>query len=209
MLTVATIATSGLVLAACSSDPTPGPTESAQNHAPTPAATSEGTTTHYADPSVSPGLMTLTSSDFADGEALDDSATATAWGGQCTGANENPGLVWSGAPEGTKAYAITLVDTTQSFAHWVQANIPASVTSVARGGSAEMPGVVGSNAAGDYGYFGPCPPSGTHEYQFTVWALDDEVDAAPGISYDGLIAEIDGHVLATATLTGVRAAAEG
>jgi hypothetical protein len=161
---------------------------------------------HYADPSIAPGQISLTSSDFSDGDQLPDWSTADAWGGQCTGENDNPELSWTGAPEGTTAFALTMVDTTAEFAHWAQANIPASDSSVPRGTSAQIEGIVGSNSTGDDGYFGPCPPSGTHEYQFTVWALDATVDVSPGMAYDQLIAAMDGHVLASSTLTGLRTA---
>ena len=60
------------------------------------------------------------------------------------------------------------------WSHWVVADIPADVTSLARGtkilaGSARQ--IAGN--FGDPHYDGPCPPpgSGLHRYELTIWAL--------------------------------------
>ncbi len=57
------------------------------------------------------------------------------------------------------------------------------------------------NSFGKRGYGGPCPPSGTHHYQFTLSALDTvlKLTGSPGV--DQLRAAMKGHVLAEASLT--------
>lgn len=129
--------------------------------------------------------------------------------GKERGGNVSPALAWSGAPQGTKSYAVTMfdpMDDTHYFWHWIAFNIPASVTALPPGASGTgMPegAVEGTNDYGSKGYGGPCPPRGTtHRYIFNVWALD--VPQLP------LSAEVTGaqirpllqlHSLAKATLT--------
>ena len=100
----------------------------------------------------------------------------------CGGGNASPELRWSGAPEGTQAYAITVYDpdapTGSGWWHWMVYNIPAGTTQLPRGAgssaAAPMPaGAVQSlNDYSQLGYGGPCPPPGpAHHYIFTVYAL--------------------------------------
>ena len=60
----------------------------------------------------------------------------------------------------------------------------------------------GTNSFGKRGYGGPCPPSGTHHYRFTLSALDSVLDVTGTPRVDDLNAAMAGHVLAEATLTG-------
>src|SRR3984957_9170093 len=95
---------------------------------------------------------------------------------QFTGDGEDisPGLEWTGAPEGTKAFAgvchypdAPLVD---GFTHWVAYGIPGNATGLPEGGGSE---VLGANTAGEAKYMGPAPPPdhGNHHYYFWVYAL--------------------------------------
>lgn len=107
----------------------------------------------------------------------------------CQGENKSPALSWSGAPEGTKSYAVTVYDpdapTGSGWWHWVVFNIPATVTALEQDASATgLPeGAVQSRT--DYGtesYGGPCPPEGDqpHRYIVTVHALDvEKLDLKP------------------------------
>src|ERR1700736_6760125 len=88
--------------------------------------------------------LTVTSSVFRDGQTIPQSAVFDDFG--CTGNNQSPDLAWSGAPAGTKSFAVTMDDpdapTTVGFVHWVLFDIPADVTSLAPGGGGESdPGV--------------------------------------------------------------------
>src|SRR5262245_51354412 len=69
----------------------------------------------------------------------------------CTGKNQSPALQWSGAPAGTKSFAVTLYDpdapTGSGWWHWVVFNIPASTTSLAEGAGTPDGGQLPAGAA--------------------------------------------------------------
>ena len=102
----------------------------------------------------------------------------------CTGDNISPSLSWTGAPKGTKSFAITVYDpdapTGSGWWHWVVFNIPASTTSVPKNAgdvnAKLMPeGAIQSRTDfGTDGYGGSCPTKGDkpHHYHFTVFAVD-------------------------------------
>ena len=107
----------------------------------------------------------------------------------CSGDNKSPALKWSGAPAGTKSFAVTVYDpdapTGSGWWHWVVVNIPVGVTELASNagavGGANLPGGA-SNVRVDFGFAGwggTCPPQGDkpHRYVFSVYALKtDKLD---------------------------------
>jgi Raf kinase inhibitor-like YbhB/YbcL family protein len=130
-------------------------------------------------PSV-PALV-VESDDLQDGATLSDLHVFNDWGMQ--GENRSPALRWSGAPEGTRGYAVTCFDpdapTGSGFWHWVLFDLPASVTELPTG-AGTAPDFKGLpegaiHARSDYGtkaYGGAAPPPGDpHRYVFTVHAL--------------------------------------
>jgi Raf kinase inhibitor-like YbhB/YbcL family protein len=103
----------------------------------------------------------------------------------CTGGNTSPALEWSGAPEGTQSYVLTLFDpdehsTPSGWWHWVVYDVPRGVHSVAIGAGAEhgrkLPrgALHGRTDLGSLAYHGPCPDKGDapHRYVFTLYALN-------------------------------------
>jgi len=52
------------------------------------------------------------------------------------------------------------------------------------------------------GYGGPCPPSGTHRYFFTVYALDTALDLAAGATKSDVLSAASEHIVEVATLMG-------
>ena len=62
----------------------------------------------------------------------------------------------------------------------------------------------GTNDFKKIGYAGPCPPPGhgVHRYYFKVYALDSELDLAPGATKSDLLRAMDGHIMAQGQLMG-------
>jgi len=86
----------------------------------------------------------------------------------------SPPLGWTDVPAGTKALMLTVTDPdARGFVHWVAWDLPPDGTGLAEGASGAMPAgaVEGRNDFGRTGWGGPCPPSGTHRYVFTLTAL--------------------------------------
>ena len=124
--------------------------------------------------------FTLTSPDIAEGRQLDAAQVLDGFG--CEGGNLSPALSWSGAPDGTGSFVVTVYDpdapTGSGWWHWVVFNIPADATGLPRGaGAGDLPqGAVQSRTDfGTPGFGGACPPPGeVHRYEFTVHAIAAE-----------------------------------
>src|SRR5947208_13289781 len=134
-----------------------------------------------------PATFTLTSPDVHQGQTIPSANVFNGMG--CTGQNVSPALGWSGAPAGTKSFAVTIYDpdapTGSGWWHWVVYNLPASVTKLAAGAGDPKKNLLPPGAAqgntdfGSPGFGGACPPPGDkpHHYHFTVFALDtDKLD---------------------------------
>ena len=119
----------------------------------------------------------------------------------CEGEDINPQLTVDNIPENTKTLAIIVEDPDApkgTFDHWLVWNVPPeSIIEENR-----IPGISGTNGAGKTGYYGPCPPSGTHRYYFHVFALDSSLDLQGGIDKKTLQNAMDSHIVAKGTLMG-------
>lgn len=131
----------------------------------------------------------------------------------CQGADVSPALSWSGAPAGTKSFALVVDDPDAPdptapkmvWVHWVAYNLPATATSLAEGVKAGgLPGgaLDGLNDWGKPGWRGPCPPIGRHRYFFKLYALDTKLADLRRPTKALLLEAMQGHVLATAELVG-------
>ena len=141
--------------------------------------------------------FTLSSPTVKPGSMLTDAQVFKGFG--CEGKNISPALKWSGAPAGTKSYAVTVYDpdapTGSGWWHWVVYNIPASATELPEGaGGADGKGlpagaVQGRTDFGAAGFGGACPPAGDkpHRYIFTVYALKTDKIEAPADASAALV----------------------
>jgi Raf kinase inhibitor-like YbhB/YbcL family protein len=146
--------------------------------------------------------LTLTSSAFKDGEMIPRRYT-------CDGEDISPDLQWSGTPEATRSLAIICEDPDApvgTWVHWVLFNLPADIRGLSEAVSAhptlENGAVQGKNDWARFGYGGPCPPSGTHRYVFTLYALDVPLDLKSGATKSGVLEAMQGHILAESRITG-------
>jgi Raf kinase inhibitor-like YbhB/YbcL family protein len=152
----------------------------------------------------------LRSDDVADGETLAKPQVSGVFG--AGGEDVSPHLAWSGAPDGTQSYAVTVYDpdapTTSGFWHWAAFNLPADVTELASGASGSLPGgaVELKNDGGTVGYIGAAPPPGhgPHHYWVVVHAVDvPSLDIPAEASPAFLGFNLFSHALARATLVPV------
>lgn len=119
----------------------------------------------------------------------------------CEGDEVNPPLNIANIPHGTQTLAIIVEDPDApkgTFDHWVVYNIPPT----SRIEADSVPGTSGINGAGMTGYHGPCPPTGSHRYYFTVYALDSELDLKAGSDKKTLLQAMQKHILAKGSLMG-------
>jgi Raf kinase inhibitor-like YbhB/YbcL family protein len=150
--------------------------------------------------------LELTSPDVQDGQTWPTQFVCAKQGGQSI----QPALAWSGAPDGTKSYAITMFDPdagTKGFWHWALSDIPATETGLAQGADSggTLPAGAKSlpNGTGKPGFIGPCPPVGpVHHYQITLYALPDaNLAVTPDMKTPDIGALLDKTALASAKLT--------
>jgi hypothetical protein len=126
--------------------------------------------------------FTLTSDDITDGQPLKKQQVSGIMG--AGGEDVSPQLSWSGFPEETRSFAVTVYDpdapTASGFWHWAVANLPATCTELPSGvgEGSELPGdaVTLVNDAGMRRYIGAAPPPGhgTHRYFVAVHAVKVE-----------------------------------
>ena len=132
----------------------------------------------------------VTSTDVKDGESFSLAQFSGIFGVK-GGQDASPQLSWSGAPAGTKSFAVTVYDpdapTQSGFWHWAVANIPANVTSLSTGAGDENGSGLPNGAyqlandAGLHRFLGAAPPPGhgPHRYYIVVHALDVENIGVP------------------------------
>jgi Raf kinase inhibitor-like YbhB/YbcL family protein len=149
--------------------------------------------------------IALTSPAFAAGAAIPTQYT-------CDGTDVSPPLAWSGAPPGTRAFALIVDDPDApagTWVHWVLFNLSGTTSSlpenVAKSESvAELGGALqGRNDFRRTGYGGPCPPPGKpHHYLFRLYALDGPLALRAGATKADVERAMQNHVLAQGQLVG-------
>lgn len=140
-------------------------------------------------------MLSLTSTAFADGSPIPRRHL-----GPGHGQDVQPALAWTGRPDQTAAWALTLTDDdAPGYEHWLVV-LPGGVDGLAEG---RLPsGAVVGRGSRSLGYEGPCPPSGTHHYVFTLFALTVDPGLGEGFGRDEFDAATAGLVIDRAQLCG-------
>ncbi len=127
----------------------------------------------------------------------------------CDGKDLSPALFWSGVPEKAETLALIVDDPdapSKTWVHWVVFDLPATATGLPEGvpprPTPDLGGTHGINDFGNLGYGGPCPPSGTHNYVFTLYALDTKLGLNARATKEDVLKAMRGHVLSEARLIG-------
>jgi len=138
----------------------------------------------------------LKSKDFEDNSSIPSEFT-------CDGRDVSPQLSWGDVPAEKKSFALSVADPDApmgTWIHWLVHDIPKDVRTVEQGGLPEGAKQV-ENDFGMIEYGGPCPPSGTHRYIFTVYALD--VERLAGVNKRNFFDKVEEHTLDKAVLKGL------
>jgi hypothetical protein len=120
----------------------------------------------------------------------------------CDGEDVPLPFSWSGTPEGTAELALVVDDPdARGFVHWLVVGIPAEASEI---GEAGLPAGAreGRTDFGRTGYGGPCPPSGSHRYTATLYALSAPLDLTANPTADEVRSAASGKILAEARLNG-------
>ena len=152
-------------------------------------------------------MMKLTSPNFENRKEITKKHT-------CDGEDISPALAWSGAPEGTKSFALIVDDPDapdpanprMTWVHWVLYNIPATTESISEGVTEENLPKGTLNGLNDWkrtGYGGPCPPIGRHRYFHKLYALDVVLPDLKRPTKAQLEKSMEGHILGKAELIGL------
>ncbi len=140
--------------------------------------------------------MKLKSRDFEHGGNIPSEFT-------CDGKDVSPKLSWDDVPDGTESFALSVTDPDApggEFIHWLVYDIPKDVRGIDR---ASLPEGV-KQVENDFGrkeYGGPCPPSGTHRYIFTLYALDTE--HLKDVNKYNFFEKVEEHTLTKSELKGL------
>ncbi len=153
-----------------------------------------------------PMAMQITSAAFAPMAAIPRRHT-------CEGEDVSPPLAWTGAPAGTRSFALVVDDPDapdpaaprMNWVHWVLYDLPPDASGLPAGMVREaLPrgAFEGLNDWHKPGWRGPCPPVGRHRYFHRLYALDVVLPDLQHPTRAALMKAMEGHVLATAELIG-------
>jgi len=140
--------------------------------------------------------MKLKSRDFEDNGNIPSEFT-------CDGRDISPQLSWEDAPAETKSFALSITDPDAprgTWIHWLVHDVPRDVRSIDRESLPKEAKQV-ENDFGMKNYGGPCPPSGTHRYIFTLYALD--IERLEGVNKRNFFDKVEKHALEKAILKGL------
>jgi Raf kinase inhibitor-like YbhB/YbcL family protein len=165
-------------------------------------------------PSVAAAGFEVKSASINNGATISDEQVFNGFG--CSGKNVSPELHWTGAPEGTRSFALTMYDpdapTGSGWWHWIVINLPASTTELPAGAGDPAKHLLPKGAMqgrtdfGKAAYGGPCPPAGDkpHHYAVTVYALKSPLNVPKDASAALIGFNINANKLAEASINATR-----
>ncbi len=140
--------------------------------------------------------MRLKSKNFEDNNNIPSEFT-------CDGRDVSPQLSWDDVPDETKSFALSVTDPDApvgTWIHWLVHDVPKEVRSIEQNSVPKGAKQV-ENDWGRREYGGPCPPSGTHRYIFTLYALNTE--KLEGVNKRNFLSKVEEHTLDKAVLKGL------
>jgi len=142
--------------------------------------------------------MQITSSVFTNNQKIPSKYT-------CDGKSINPPLQFLDIPENSKSLALICDDPdapSGSFVHWLIFNISPKTNQIGEN-SPPREAIQGLTSLGRPGYVGPCPPSGTHRYIFSLYALDTKLEIEKDTDKSQLARAMNGHIIEKKELIGL------
>lgn len=122
------------------------------------------------------------------------------------GGDASPPLVFSDVPTEAKSLALVCHDPDApragGFTHWLVWNIAPNCTGFEEN-SVPSGAVQAVTDWGENNWGGPQPPSGTHRYIFTLYALDISIDLSPTADKNELDQAMYSHVISSTSLVGL------
>ena len=146
-------------------------------------------------PPSAPQRLTITSPDFPAGGAIPARFS-------CDGAKARPALRFARVPTGAAELALIVVDPDAGgFVHWTAYALAPDTRTL---GATGLPAGAreGENSTGATGWTPPCPPSGTHRYEFRLYSLERKSGLDAGAKPDDVIAAVRAGAGASGLLVG-------
>lgn len=142
-----------------------------------------------------PEVMTVSSPVFAQG-VIPRQYT-------CHGRGESPPVYWSGVPQGTKSIALVVDDSDAPiipYVYWIVFDI-SPTRSYIQPGKLPSGARQAVNSRGQVNFDPPCPHTGSHQYRFTVYALNSVLGQSNGAGLTDAWTAIAKHAIARGRLT--------
>lgn len=141
--------------------------------------------------------MIITSAAFSRGGKIP-------WHYCAPGGNELPPIEFASVPAEAESLALIFESPDSPpgpTTHWLAWNIPADTQQI---DAVHLPEgiVLGMDTFGKIGYTGPAPAEGRPRFCFCAFALDRMLDLQRGATRQALEAAMQGHILASAELSG-------
>ncbi len=142
--------------------------------------------------------MQLTSSAFENNQSIPTKYT-------CDADDINPPLLISDAPKDAQSLVLIVDDPDApagDWVHWTLWNINPTTTEIPKNSTPDG-ATEGMTDFGRTGWGGPCPHSGTHHYQFKLYALDTMLNLQTSAKKKEVELAMDGHILEQTQLIGL------